>query len=287
MICRQVTTEGDTLYLEIRGDGAPLLFIPGGGGDGATYSAVADRLSDEFKVITYDRRANGRSTINFPDRFDIQQESRDAVAVLGAAGESSAFVAGNSSGAVIALDMAATQPRAVKGVIAHEPPLARIHPDSAKWQAFFRNVVRTRRHFGLTLAMIRFSFGIGVVFDAKIIRAKAMVAEAKRARKSSAVPYLSRRKILDHFVDRELLAVTNYEPNVNALRAMRDRIVLAAGRISLANTRFYAEVAPILAREVGCEMAQFPGYHASFADTPDEWAATLRGILNRLKNEAD
>jgi hypothetical protein len=40
--------------------------IPGGGGDGSSYSFVADILSDEFKVITHDRRANARSTMNEP-----------------------------------------------------------------------------------------------------------------------------------------------------------------------------------------------------------------------------
>src|SRR5690349_9212684 len=96
-----VTIEGDELHYEIRGSGQPLLMIPGGGGDGRVYSFIADILSDEYKVITYDRRANARSTHNDPQNFEISRESRDAVAVLNAAGETSAFVLGSSSGAVI------------------------------------------------------------------------------------------------------------------------------------------------------------------------------------------
>nr|HET6902258.1 hypothetical protein [Ktedonobacteraceae bacterium] len=38
------------------------------------------------------------------------------------------FVFGNSSGAVIALDMAKTQPRTVRAVIVHEPPVPRVLP---------------------------------------------------------------------------------------------------------------------------------------------------------------
>ena len=97
-----VKTEGDELYYEVRGSGQPLLMIPGGGGAGKVYSFVADILSDEYKVITYDRRASARSTKNEPQNFEISQQSRDAVAVLQAVGETSAFVFGNSSGAVIA-----------------------------------------------------------------------------------------------------------------------------------------------------------------------------------------
>jgi pimeloyl-ACP methyl ester carboxylesterase len=46
--------------------------------------------------------------MNDPQHFEVSQQSRDAVAVLRAAGETSVFVFGNSSGAVIALDMAKT-----------------------------------------------------------------------------------------------------------------------------------------------------------------------------------
>jgi pimeloyl-ACP methyl ester carboxylesterase len=56
-----VTTEGDDLYYEVRGHGQPLLMISGGGGDAGFFSLVADILSDEYKVITYDRRGNSRS----------------------------------------------------------------------------------------------------------------------------------------------------------------------------------------------------------------------------------
>ncbi|HET8910995.1 MAG TPA: hypothetical protein VFN23_06010, partial [Ktedonobacteraceae bacterium] len=54
----RVTTEGDTLFYEVRGQGQPLLLIAPAGGDGWQYSFVADILADEYKVITYDRRAN-------------------------------------------------------------------------------------------------------------------------------------------------------------------------------------------------------------------------------------
>ena len=132
----RVTTEGDDLYYEVRGQGQPLLMIPPAGGDGWQYSFVADILADEYKVITYDRRANARSTMNDPQNFEISQQSRDAVAVLRAAGETSAFVFGNSSGAVIALDMAKTQPQAVRAVVAHEPPVPRVHPNAREMAAF-------------------------------------------------------------------------------------------------------------------------------------------------------
>lgn len=177
----KVTTEGDDLYYEIREQRQPVLMIPGGGGDGGAYAAVAELLSHEFKVITYDRRANARSTMHNPHHFDISQQSRDAVAVIHAAGEETAFVFGNSSGAVIAIDMATTQPQAVKAIVAHEPPLVRVHPDKDKWEHFFKNVYDTSFRYGNVIAMLRFSLGIVGPFDYSFITAIRAVRAARKA----------------------------------------------------------------------------------------------------------
>lgn len=94
----RVTTEGDEIYYERRGSGRSLLMIPGGLGDAGIYTFVADILADEFKVITYDRRGQSRSSRHDPQNFEISQQSRDAAAVMNAAGEKSAIVFGSSSG---------------------------------------------------------------------------------------------------------------------------------------------------------------------------------------------
>jgi pimeloyl-ACP methyl ester carboxylesterase len=276
----RVKTDGDDLYFEVRGDGPALLMIPGGGGDGGNYAAIAKRLSDEFKVITYDRRGGGRSTLNNPDHFSVAQQSHDAIAVLHAAGESEAFICGNSSGAVIALDLAARQPQSVVAVVAHEPPLARIHPDAVKWQSYFRSVEAMAHRFGPTVAMLKFSFGI--VVDMSFLGAIRAIRATREAEAMSAERRLDREKVIDFFLHREMIAVTNYLPDLDALRAISDRVFPAAGQKSLAKKRFYAEVAPILAERIGSELVMFPGHHASFIDMPDVWAARLRDILHRV-----
>jgi pimeloyl-ACP methyl ester carboxylesterase len=280
MKSHRVTTEGDELYYEVRGLGQPLLMIAGGGGDGGAYSSVADILSDEFKVITYDRRANSRSTMNHPQTFDVCQQSRDAVAILRAAGETSAFVFGNSSGAVIALDMAKTQAQALRAIVAHEPPLARVHPRAEKWQRFFRGVYRAAFRFGAAAAMMKFAFGIGIDFS--FLEAFRAVRTARRTRKKSHDRYLDQKKVIDFFLKQELLPITNYWPDVAMIRRNKVKIFMAAGKKSLDKKRFYAETAPILAQRLGCQMVIFPGHHASFADMPNEWAAILRDTLHGL-----
>jgi pimeloyl-ACP methyl ester carboxylesterase len=274
----RVTVEGDELYYEVRGQGAPLLIIPGGGGDGGSYSAVADILSDEFKVIAYDRRANARSTMNDPQNFEISQQSRDAVAILRAVGETSAFIFGNSSGAVIALDMAKTQTQAVRAIVVHEPPLARVHPKTRKWQRLFAGVYCSAFRFGTTLAMLRFAFGIGIDFS--LMRA----ARAMKAyRENSGERYLNQKVVTDFFLKQELLPVTNYLPDIEIIKKNRVRVFMAVGKKSLDKKRFYAQTAQILADRLGCEMVIFPGHHGSFVDMPDEWAATARDLLHKAE----
>jgi pimeloyl-ACP methyl ester carboxylesterase len=280
---RHVMTEGDLLYYEVRGKGQALLMIPGGGGDGGLYSLVADILSDEFKVISYDRRANARSTMNKPQNFEISEQSRDAVAVLRDAGETSALVFGNSSGAVIALDLAKTQPESVVAIVAHEPPLARVHPRARRWQRFFAGVYSTAFQFGAIPAMVRFAFGIGIYFSFRQMFKAARAV--KKARAKSLECYLDQRVVTDFFLKQELLPVTNYLPDVELIKKNNVRVFMAAGRRSLSKKRFYAETAQILADLLGCEMVIFPGHHASFFDKPDEFAGRLRSVLRKASQE--
>ncbi|MDH6244466.1 alpha/beta hydrolase [Mycobacterium sp. OTB74] len=276
----RVTTEGDDLYYEVRGQGSPLLMIPPAGGDGWSYAHVAEILANEYKVITFDRRANARSTINDPQNFEISQQSRDAAAVLRAAGEQSAVVFGNSSGAVIALDMARTQRRAVQAVVAHEAPLARLHPQARKWQRFFANVYATGFRFGTSLAALRFMFGVELPVRQMIKATK----NVNRHRTKSTEPYVSERQATDVLIKLELLPVTNYLPDFDGLKRGDATAFVGVSEYGLTRNAWYAQVAQILARRLDCDLITFPGHHVSFMDTPDEFAAVLRDVMHRAAN---
>ena len=56
-----VTANGTELCCEVRGSGPTLLCIMGASGDGAHFNRLAALLADQFTVVTYDRRGNGRS----------------------------------------------------------------------------------------------------------------------------------------------------------------------------------------------------------------------------------
>jgi hypothetical protein len=75
--------------------------------------------------------------------------------------------------------------------------------------------------------------------------------------------------------------VTNYLPDVAAIKRNGVKVCMAAGNRSLDKKRFYAETARNLSERLRCELVTFPGHHGSFVDMPDQWAATLRDVLHR------
>ena len=285
----RVTTEGDDLYYEVRGQGQPFLMIAAGGGDGDYYAAVADRLCDEYKVITYDRRANSRSTMHDPQNFEISQQSRDAVAVLHAVGETSAFVFGNSSGAVIALDMAKTQPQAVRAVIVHEPPVPRVLPlrQARKWQRRFASTYLTAFRFGSYVAATQFMLGVHIPI-LKVAQAQKMSNEYTRSRREqSGEQRISNKVGVEFLIKGELLPVTNYLPDVERIKHNGVKVFMAVGEWARSKKPWYLQAAQILAGQLGCELVTFPGHHASYEDMPEEWAATLREVLHQAEAQTD
>ncbi|MCL2320718.1 MAG: alpha/beta hydrolase [Oscillospiraceae bacterium] len=281
-VCGKISVEGDDLFYKITGSGEPLLMIPGGGGDGDLYLPLADLLSQRFKVITYDRRANSRSTMNDPTHFDIAQQARDAIAILNAASEKSACFFGNSSGAVIALEIASTFPQSLKFGIVHEPPLAKISPNKEKWMKFFDDCYKAAfKKGGASMASAKFLFGIEVPVMGMIGAQRKALKYLKDEPKDLDEKRIPSKDSNEFFIKQELISVISYEPNIENLKKVKDRLFIAAGDWSIKNNIWLAEVSKILAKEIGCEFISLPGHHGSFMDNPKEWTESLNKYLVR------
>ncbi len=278
-----VTTEGDTLYYEVRGNGPAILMIAAAGGDGDYYAPMADLLADRYKVITYDRRANARSTMREPQNFPIEQQSRDAAAVLRAAGEGSAIVCGISSGGVIALDMAKTQPGVTRAVIAHEPACPCVHPKQHKWHRFFASCYKMAYGLGPTMAVTKFMFGaqLPVIPMAKAQRKAGAYAAAQRGETADA-PRLDVNVGIAFLARQELLPVTNYLPDAEMIREHGVPVFVGAGQWGIDRKTWYADTSRILAERLGGEMVVFPGHHGAYMDETEAFVRVLRGILDKI-----
>ncbi len=124
-----IDVNGTTLHVERRGAGEPLRLIHGGGEDAAMLGAQAESLAAAgYEVVTYDRRGTGGSGREGWPGGGATRHADDAAALLDALDLGPATVLGVSSGAVIALDLAARHPAAVRRTIAWEPPAAGVVP---------------------------------------------------------------------------------------------------------------------------------------------------------------
>jgi pimeloyl-ACP methyl ester carboxylesterase len=109
---------------EPAGAGPPVLLIMGATGDGGHFHGLVDLLANEYTVVTYDHRGNGRSPR--PPGWNTtsnDEQVDDAAELLSSTGLAPAVVFGTSLGAIYALDLLIRHPDAVRGAILHEPPL--------------------------------------------------------------------------------------------------------------------------------------------------------------------
>lgn len=116
-----VRVQGVNLYYEDRGQGQPLLLIPGALGTGQTdFGPQLEALpQQELRVIVPDPRGYGKSrppVRQFPLDF-YEQDALDCGALMEAIGCTSYAVGGWSDGAIIALLLTLQRPRYVSKLI--------------------------------------------------------------------------------------------------------------------------------------------------------------------------
>lgn len=265
---------GVRLYYEIRGSGPVLLLIAGGGTDAGVFEGVAHFLADDYTVVTYDPRGNSRSPLDGPpEDQQIEVHSDDAARLLKTVTDGPAAVFGTSSGAIVGLDLIARHPTLVSKLVAHEPPLLELLPDVAKWRAFHDDVYETYRREGAETAMHKWVVGVGLdaaMSPPGVELPPNVVAAMQRMAANTEL-----------FLAHELLPFTRYVPDLSALEAQKDRIVLAGGhdsRNKLAGQLAYRPAA-LLAERLGIQMVDFPGDHGGYGVQPAAFAAKLREVL--------
>jgi acetyltransferase/esterase len=287
-----VNADGADLYYERRGTGPAILMISGGGGDAAYYTGVAERLADDYTVLTYDRRGNSRSTVHDPAApMRIDQQSQDALDVLTHNDLKSALIFGGSGGALIGLDLAARHPAAVDGLIAHEPPVIDLLPDARTYRALFDEIVEITGREGPWPAYVRFITTIDRPDSPAIVRTRAgrwVIAGVIRVARwlASRGPRRTREisRVLGnchYLMTREVQPFLAFEPDFTALAGSGIPIVLAGGERS---RPFYpCRPGEIIAERLGAPFVEFPGGHAGYMEHPEQFAATMRKTLDLIR----
>jgi len=263
---------GASLYYEVVGTGPALLLIPGGSGDVSPFQQLARALAVRFTVVSYDRRGFSRSVLDAPpdDSKRIEVDSADAHRLLGEISDGPAYVLGSSSGAIVALDLLSRYPQQIRRVVAHEPPLATLVPDAEEQLAILDNVYDTFRTSGAEEAMRKFSAAEGLE-DGPILPPGAELDPRFR----EMITRMQRN--LDFMFEHEIRSYPRYVPDLTALRAVSDRLILAGGRDSRHNFPYRPNI--VLAEALQLHVIDFPGGHVGYATYPNEFAKQLGDML--------
>jgi pimeloyl-ACP methyl ester carboxylesterase len=251
------------IYHEVRGSGPSVIFIAGATGDCGHFQRVAQLLSDEFTVVTYDRRANSRST--HPDGWEstsTEEQSDDAAGLIEALGIAPVAIFGTSVGAIIGLDLVIRHPELVRGAILHEPPMTAGMSNPEEVMGAIQQVVEggMQRDGSRGGCETFFRFVAGdEAFE-------------------NLDPHLRERMLGngETFLGTEMGAFEPYQPDEAALAAVEVPVRVMVGPES---APFFAETARWLADRMNIELERLPGGHTPYFDRPDEMAETIRPLL--------
>lgn len=250
---------GAQLYFEVRGTGPLLLLVPGGASDAEVFRDLADALAVRHRVVTYDPRGISRSVLDGPPPGPwLGTQADDAARLLDHVdeGDEPVRVFGSCAGGLTALELVVRDPHRIRMAVAHEPPAIGLLPDAARFAAFFDEVYATYCREGVPAAMDR----LGAVFGGQPAPLLPEVTDNNR-----------------FFLTHVMLPSSRCVPDVTALAAVADRIVLAGGRES--RTHDVHRPVHVLARRLGREPVEFPGGHVGYAKHPAAFAAQLADIL--------
>lgn len=140
---------GINMYYEIYGKGEPLLIIHGNGGSVFSAREQIPFFKDKYKLIVVENRGQGK-TINNIDSLTYDMMADDINSLLEQLKIDSAYVFGQSDGAIIGLIMAFRYPKKVKMLAAMAP---NTRPDSAV--LYPEAEVGNDRNIALTLDSIK------------------------------------------------------------------------------------------------------------------------------------
>jgi pimeloyl-ACP methyl ester carboxylesterase len=234
-------------------------------------------------VVTYDPRGLGRS-IRRDGRVDNtpSTQAEDVHAVIETLGAGPVEMFASSGGAATALALVAAHPADVTTLVAHEPPLIPVLPDSEAAE---------RARAGVRDAYEANGWGAGMAAFMVLTSWRGAYTDEYFAQPAPDPARLGMSAEDDGSRDDPLLsdrswAVSSYRPDVAALAAAPTRIVIAVGEESL--DTFTGRTAVATAELLGQRATVFPSHHGGFLGDefgypgqPEAFAKRLREVLGQ------
>ncbi|MFI6906243.1 alpha/beta fold hydrolase [Nonomuraea sp. NPDC050394] len=270
----KLQVSGAVLSYTATGTGRTLLLIPGAGGTGLAFARVAKRLAAGYTVVRYARRGFSGSRADGPAGDSlVAVDADDAARLIEHIGDRPAAVFGESSGALVALELLTRHPGHVDAVVPFEPPAMRLLPDGQRWIDLFHDAYDTYRRRGMRPALKLFRDNTFAEPDRKAMNAGRGL--------HLLVPPI--RANVAHWFEHELRPYPAGTLDLTALAELRTKIILAAGRASRGYPCYRATTE--LADRLGLRVAEFPGGHLAHVTEPAAFCRELTRLLTHPAND--
>jgi pimeloyl-ACP methyl ester carboxylesterase len=245
--------------------------------DAVGFTTLRSHFADRV-VVTYDPRGAARNPVDTTP-IPPEEHAKDLHAVIADLGVGPVDVFASSGGAVNVLALVAAHPDDVRTVVAHEPPTFVHLPDRDNAIALCRDMKATYDAEGSPAAM------------AKFITTVMLRGEITQAHLDAPAPDPAAFGMTggddgsrtDPLM-RNMPSCNEYEPDLDALRALGDRLVIAYGAAS--GEELASRSARSVAAAVGVAPVEFPGGHGGFLGgehghqgDPGPFADRLREVL--------
>ena len=278
---RTLDVPGATLTYDVRpgtGDDLPLFLI--GSPMGAAGFGTLSSHFPERTIITYDPRGAERSTKDDPTTESTPEQHADDLHRIIAEVGGPVDLFASSGGAVNALTLVSKHPEDVRTLVAHEPPLASVLPDSENAKAAVRAIRDSYQARG---------FGAGMAHFMSITGHRGPFPDDIGQQPGPdpamfGMPTEDDGTRHDVMLEQNIITCTHCELDFDALERASTRIVLATGAESqgeMANRGGHA-----VAERLGQEAVIFPSHHGGFLGgeygwpgEPDAFAAKLHDVL--------
>ena len=272
-IYETIENEGASLKVWHQGNGLLVILIPGGGGTGESFNESMPNLSQHYKVVTYDRRGNGQSTVAKPRILNPMESARDVIAIIKALGYATASLFGTSSGGLVALQLAQSYPEYVESIVVHEVPITSILPEENIKRVDSGYVVfQTYMEKGAEAALQLFRSSI-----------TGKPVEPSPSNVFETVQPAPHR--LDYFFRYEFIIFITYTPNLRLIRDCGIPIATVQGLES--RGVFHARSAEVQSEILKCLHVVWPGGHSVYQTQPEVFSEKLHKTLQTLQGKAE
>jgi pimeloyl-ACP methyl ester carboxylesterase len=285
-VTHTLAVPGAILTYDVRGDLAdleqPVLLTIGSPMGASGFATLASHFTDRT-VVTYDPRGVERSTrTDGSGEITPDDHAGDLAALIEALDAGPVDLFASSGGAVNALALLARRPELIKTLVAHEPPLAAIIPDSEAALKAVEDIYQTYQRDGMGAGMAKF---IAIVSYEGEIPADYTEQPAPDPA-MFGLPAEDDGTRDDALLGQNIRGCTSYQPDFDALGQARDKLVIGIGEESA--NQLAARGGKAVAERLDLTTVTFPSNHGGFLGDeygmpgkPAEFAARLREVLAR------